>query len=67
MNTTFQLLEEQDLAQIIGGNLAKITPGGGPGAPYGTPGIYMGWGNSGGNGAWGWVGQLTPAFSKKRP
>lgn len=23
MNTTFQLLEEQDLAQITGGNLAK--------------------------------------------
>ena len=36
MNTTFQLLEEQDLAQITGGNLATITPGGGPGAPYGT-------------------------------
>lgn len=32
----------------------------------GTPGIYMGWGNSGGNGAWGWIGQLAPAFSKKR-
>ena len=61
------MLEEQDLAQITGGNLAKITPGGGPGAPYGTPGIYMGWGNSGGNGAWGWIGQLAPAFSKKRP